>query len=195
VSKAKVDLGQEAQVKIGSIGEGNVGGALTRLWREAGHDVRAGGRDSVAEVAAHGEVVLLAIPADAVEAALNTAGSLDGKVLIDATNDLNGERLSQAGHVAGLAPGARVVKAFNASFAPVFEQAAQLDTRANLVFCGDDEGAKETVSGLIRDIGMDPIDVGGLDQAPNVEAFARMNVNLAFGQGRGLLVYRFDPLS
>jgi predicted dinucleotide-binding enzyme len=116
-------------------------------------------------------------------------------VLIDATNDLNGERLSQAGHVAGLAPGARVVKAFNASFAAVFEQAAQLDIRANLVFCGDDEDAKETVSSLIRDIGMDPVDVGGLDQAPNVEAFARLNVNLAFGQHRGLLVYRFDTLS
>jgi predicted dinucleotide-binding enzyme len=36
------------------------------------------------------------------------------------------------------------------------------------------------------------VDVGGLDQAANVEAFARMNVNLAFGEGRGLLVYRFD---
>ena len=195
MSQEKVGLRQEAQVKIGSIGDGNVGGVLSRLWREAGHDGRAGGRDSVAEVAAHGEVVLLAVPAEAVEAALNAAGSLDGKVLIDATNDLNGERLSQAGHVAGLAPGARVVKAFNASFAAVFEQAAQLDIRANLVFCGDDEDAKETVSGLICDIGMDPVDVGGLDQAPNVEAFARLNVNLAFGQHRGLLVYRFDTLS
>jgi 8-hydroxy-5-deazaflavin:NADPH oxidoreductase len=181
-------------MKIGSIGDGNVGGALAKLWREAGHDVRAGGRDSVAEVAAHGEVVLLAIPASAVEAALKAAGSLDGKVLIDATNDISGERLSQAGHVAGLAPGARVVKAFNATFASVFEQADQLDTPANLVFCGDDEGAKEVAAGLIRDIGMDPVDVVGLDQAPNVEAFARMSVNLAYGQGRGPVVYRFDAL-
>jgi predicted dinucleotide-binding enzyme len=195
MSQEKGRTRQEAQMKIGSIGEGNVGGALSKLWQEAGHDVRSGGRDSVAEVAAHGEVVLLAVPADAVEAALDAAGSLDGKVLIDATNDLDGERLSQADYVAGLAPGAKVVKAFNASFASVFEQAAQLDTRANLVFCGDDKGAKDTVSGLIRDIGMDPVDVGGLDQAPNVEAFARMNVNLAFGLGRGLLVYRFDTFS
>jgi len=43
--------------------------------------------------------------------------------------------------------------------------------------------AKETVAGLIRDIGLEPVDVGGLDQAANVEAFARMNVNLGFGQG------------
>jgi len=52
--------------------------------------------------------------------------------------------------------------------------------------------AKETVAGLIRDIGLEPVDVGGLDQAANVEAFARMNVNLGFGQGWGLLVYRYD---
>jgi predicted dinucleotide-binding enzyme len=73
-------------MKIGSIGKGNVGGALTRL---SGHDVRAGGRDdSVAEVAAHGDVVLLAVDADAVEDVLHAAGPLDGKVLIDATNDI-----------------------------------------------------------------------------------------------------------
>jgi predicted dinucleotide-binding enzyme len=129
-------------IRIGSIGAGNVGGVLAKRWREAGHDVRAGGRDSVAEVAAHGEVVLLAVPADAVDEALLTAGSLDGKVLIDATNDLAWEWRSLAAHVAELVPEARVVKAFNASFAGVFEKAAQLEPPANLVFCGDDEGAK-----------------------------------------------------
>jgi len=131
-------------------------------------------------------------PPGAVDSALDAAGSLDGKVLIDATNDLAGEWRPLAAHVAELAPGAKVVKAFNAFFAPVFEMAAQLRLPANLVFCGDDEAAKETVAGLIRDIGLEPVDVGGLDQAANVEAFARMNVNLGFGQGRGLLVYRFD---
>jgi predicted dinucleotide-binding enzyme len=179
-------------VKIGSIGAGNVGGALTKRWREAGHDVRAGGRDSTADAAAHGEVILLAVPADAVDAALDAAGPLDGKVLIDATNDLAGEWPSLAKHIAERVPAAKVVKAFNACFAPVFELAAQLQPPASLVFCGDDADAKETVSGLIRDIGLEPVDVGGLDQAANVEAFARMNVNLSFGQGRGLLVYRYD---
>jgi len=66
-------------MKIGAIGAGNVSGTLAKLWREAGHDVRAGGRDSVAEVAAHGEIVLLAVPADAVDSALDAAGPLDGK--------------------------------------------------------------------------------------------------------------------
>ena len=131
-------------MKIGSIGAGNVGGTLAKRWQEAVHDVRTGGRDSVAEVVAHGEVVLLAVPADAVDAALEAAGSLDGKVLIDATNDLAGEWPSLAAHVAELAAGAKVVKAFNASFAPVFGSAAQLERPANLVFCGDDEAAKHS---------------------------------------------------
>ncbi|MFI7602377.1 hypothetical protein [Actinoplanes sp. NPDC049681] len=39
---------------------------------------------------------------------------------------------------------------------------------------------------------LEPVDVGGLDQAANVEGFARMNVNLGFGQGRGTVVYRYD---
>jgi hypothetical protein len=64
--------------------------------------------------------------------------------------------------VAQLAPGAKVVMALNASFAPVFENAAQLEPPANLVFCGDYQGAKEAVSGLIRDIGLERVDVGVL---------------------------------
>src|SRR5262245_19732412 len=95
---------------------------------------------------------------------------------IDATNDLAAIWPSLAAHVAELAPGARVVKAFNASFAAIFENAEQVEPPANLVFCGDDEDAKATVAGLTRDIGLEPVDVGGLDQAANVEAFARMNV-------------------
>ena len=87
-------------MKIGSIGAGNVGGALAKLWGAAGHDVRAGGHDSVADVAAHGDIVLVAVPADAVDSALQAAGSLDGKVLIDATNDLSSEWPSMATHIA-----------------------------------------------------------------------------------------------
>jgi predicted dinucleotide-binding enzyme len=185
----------DPEMTIGSIGKGNVGGTLTRLWQQAGHDVRAGGRDdSIADVAAHGDVVLLAVEADAVEAVLEAAGPLDGKVLIDATNDIEAKFGSLAGRIAELAPGAKVVKAFNATFAPVFGAAA-LDPPPDLVFCGDDEGAKQTVAGLISDIGMTPVEVGGLDQAANVEAFARMNISLAYGQGRGPQVYRFDSLN
>jgi hypothetical protein len=135
---------------------------------------------------------LLAVDAEAIEDVLQSAGPLDGKVLIDATNDIDAKFGSLVQRVAELAPGAKVVKAFNATFASVFGAAAHRDPRPNLVFCGDDEGAKQTVAGLISDIGMTPVDVGGLEQAANVEAFARMNISLAYGQGRGPQIYRFD---
>jgi predicted dinucleotide-binding enzyme len=179
-------------VKIGIIGRGNVGGGLAQFWEQAGHDVRAAGRDDVAEAAAHGDIVLLAVPAVAVEDALAGAGSLDGKVLIDATNDMGGTRASQAGHVAELAQGARVVKAFNAIFALTYDALPGLDPPAQVVCCGDDVEAKEAVARLARDAHLEPIDVGGLEQAPNVEGFARMIINLAYKQGFGPHVYRFE---
>ena len=179
-------------MKIGIIGRGNVGGGLAQFWEQAGHDVRTAGRDDVAEAAGHGDVVLLAVPADAVDDALASAGSLDGKVLIDATNDIRGSRASQAGHVAELAPGARVVKAFNALFARTYDKLAQLDPPAQVVYCGNDAEAKDVVAQLARDAHLEPIDVGGLDQAANLEGFARMIINLAYEQGLGPHVYRFS---
>ena len=179
-------------MKIGIIGRGNVGGGLARFWEQAGHDVRTAGRGDVAEAAAHGEVVVLAVPAGAVDDVLASAGSLDGKVLIDATNDIGGQGRSQAGHVAELAPGARVVKAFNALFALTYDKLAQLDPPAQVVYCGDDADAKEVAAQLARDAHLEPVDVGGLDQAPNVEGFARMIINLAYNEGFGPHVYRFE---
>jgi predicted dinucleotide-binding enzyme len=179
-------------VKIGVIGGGNVGGGLAKLWEQAGHEVRVSDRESVAETADFGDVVLLAVPAGAVDDALGQAGSLEGKVLIDATNDIGGERRSQAAHVAELAPGARVVKAFNAVFAALYDQVARMDRRPELVFCGDDAEAKEQVAQLVRDANFEPVDVGGLDQAPNVEGFARTNISIAYGQGRGPFVWLFE---
>ena len=67
--------------------------------------------------------MLLAVGAEAVEDVLQAAGPLDRKVLIEATNDIDAKFGSLAGRVAELAPGAKVVKAFNATFAPVLEMA------------------------------------------------------------------------
>ena len=179
-------------MKIGVIGGGNVGSGLARFWQEAGHEVQVSTRDTVAETAAFGDVVVLAVPAGAVDDALGSAGSLDGKVLIDATNDLSERpRESQAAHVAELAPGAKVVKAFNTAFAALYDRVEKAETPPELVFCGDDAGAKETVAQLVRDAHYEPVDAGGLELAPAVEALGRLNVQIAFGQGRGPYVYRF----
>jgi predicted dinucleotide-binding enzyme len=176
-------------MKIGVIGAGNVGGGLARLWEAAGHDVRVSTRETVAETGAFGDVVVLAIADAAVE---NVLAQVDGsgKVLVDATNPTRAGKTNA--DVVRLAPGARVVKAFNTNFAGLYERLAAADPPPSMVFCGDDAGAKEAVATLIRDAGYEPVDVGGLDQAANVEGFALMVINLAYRLGRGRFYYRFD---
>ena len=44
--------------------------------------------------------------------------------------------------------------------------------RATLFFCGGDETAAEIVSGLIRDLGLDPVHVGGLEMSRCLEPLA-----------------------
>ena len=92
-------------MKIAIIGAGNVGGTLGRAWAKKGHDIFFGVRHpqddktrqllqsigpkaqagTVAEAAAFGQVVVLATPWQATEAAVRAAGDLRGKTVIDCT--------------------------------------------------------------------------------------------------------------
>ena len=81
-------------------------------------------------------MVLLAVPATAAADVLAAAGPLDGKVLIDATNNLSGGPDGAA--IAALATGAHTVKAFNTVFAQFFADPPA--SPPTLVFAGDDAG-------------------------------------------------------
>lgn len=175
-------------MRIGVIGGGRVGSALAETWREKGHEVAVSARDTVGETAASGDVVVLALPASAAPGAL-AAATLDGKVLLDATNNLSGGPSGL--EIAALAPGARYVKAFNTVFS-TFMHDTPPATPASHLYCGDDEKAKATVASLIEDAGFEPIDLGGIDQTPLLEALARIVIGLAYRQGYGPCLYRFD---
>lgn len=177
-------------MRIGVLGAGNVGGALAATWKEAGHDVVVSTRDTVGETAAFGEVVVLAVPARAAPDVLGAAGSLAGKVLVDATNNLSGGPDGAA--LAELAVGAKVVKAFNTVFA-TFMHESPPERPASLVYCGDDEEAKSMVAELIRDARFEPVDAGGSDRTHAVEAFAQLVIGIAYAHARGPFVYRFEP--
>lgn len=176
-------------MKIGVIGGGRVGGGLAQLWERAGHDVRVSTRTDVAETAAYGDVVVLAVPAGEVETALAAAGPLEGRILVDATNDVTGVLVRP---VVDLARGARFARAFNTLFAPLYDQLATAETPPSLVFCAGDDEARAAVTTLIRDAGLEPVDAGGLDQVPLIDAFARLVIGIAYRQGRGPFVYRFE---
>lgn len=95
-------------------------------------------------------------------------------------------------------PGARWVSCFNTtpseSFAPVFARKGQAPA-PQVLTCADDDGAKQSAGALIRDLGFEMLDCGGLRNARFVEPFAMATVELAYVQPGGpALTYRFDKL-
>jgi predicted dinucleotide-binding enzyme len=174
---------------IGVLGGGRVGSALAATWSAKGHDVRVSSRETVAETAVAADVLLLAVPAAAAPEVVAAAGPLEGKILIDATNNLSGG--PDGATISALAPGARVVKAFNTVFATFMHDTPPTHP-ASLVYCGDDTEAKDVVARLIRDAGFDAVDAGGSDVTPLVEAFAKLVIGIAYRQGRGPFTYRFE---
>lgn len=175
-------------MRIGVVGSGRVGGALAATWRAKGHDVAVSTRDTVQETVRGADVVVLAVPAAAAESALAAAGDLGDAVLVDATNNLSG---GPAGlEIAGFAPASPYVKAFNTVFS-TFMHDTPPASPASLVYCGDDAGAKATVASLVTDLGFEPVDAGGKEATPLVEAFAQLVIGIAYTQGRGPFVYRF----
>ena len=179
-------------MKITTIGRGTIGGNLARLWASAGHEVTQLGRDG--GDAADADVVLLAVPHAAVPDALANVGGLQGKLVIDATNRLDGAspptgHASVAEYVAATTGGS-TAKAFNLNFGSLFDAAgAAVDPPHNL-WVGD-EGARAAVERLSRDIGMEAIHGGPLERAATQEAFAHLLIAAVKDKDAGLLFYRF----
>ena len=183
-------------MRIAVIGPGRIGGNGARLLAGAGHDVTlAFSRDddrlralaeeigaraaSPAEAVADAEVVILSVPWRLVDAALEQTGTLEGKIVIDTTNQFGAggledlpDGLTAAQFNQQRMPGARLVKSFNTltSAFQASEAGRPADDRVVLFLCGDDAAAKETVAALIRDAGFEPADVGGLADASVMEA-------------------------
>lgn len=180
---------------IGIIGDGNVGSALARGLKRAGHEVRAVGNDkkAIRETAAWGEIVVLAVPFGALDEVVKEAGdALAGKTVVDVTNALDasmnlalGFTTSGAEELQKKLPKARVVKAFNTVFAQHMD-AGRLDSQPLSAFvAADDAAAKATVVELARAIGFDPVDAGPLKNARLLEPLAFFNIQLGYGLGMG----------
>ena len=182
-------------MKIGIVGKGNVGTAIAKGLTQKGHEIKHGHRDPkepVSEAAKWGEVIVLAVPHEAVDDVVKEIGSLaDGKVLLDVTNALTdklglavGFSTSAAEEVQKKLPNARVVKAFNTVFAANQSTGAIGAEQLTLFVAGDDAKAKQTVMQLGREIGFDPVDAGPLKPARYLEPMAILLIDLAFGFGK-----------
>jgi predicted dinucleotide-binding enzyme len=158
-------------VRIAVIGTGNIGTTLGEALDRAGHEVTLGSRhpeqrpsgprvSDLATALADAEVALLALPAAALDGFLaEHAGSLAGKLVIDATNRIGAPVANAASQVSQAAPTARYARAFNTlgweNFAePVFD-----GVPADLFFsCRDDDRA--AVEELITAVGLRPAYLG-----------------------------------
>jgi predicted dinucleotide-binding enzyme len=174
-------------MKITTIGKGNIGGGLARLWERAGHEVTTLGREG--GDASGADVVLVAVPSDSVSDALGKVAGLDGKVAIDTTNAFHGrdETYESFAHEVKAHMNGPVAKAFNANFARLYDQIAEQRVRPSCLYAAD-EDAREVTEQLIRDAGYEPVSLGGLDNARALEDF----VTGILGEV-GRVFYRFAP--
>ena len=185
-------------MNIAFIGYGQVGAPLADHLQRAGHSVTLAAHDpqsqSVRRVlnrnrnllvapppqaVESADVIFLATPFQANEEALSAVSKeIQAKILVDCTNPVGprlthglNNALSGSEFVQKLVPNARVVKAFtiygyenleNTSF-PAY------NVKPAMMLCGADAGAKRIVSQLAAQLGWEPLDVGGLEQALHLE--------------------------
>ncbi|BAY85330.1 NADP oxidoreductase coenzyme F420-dependent protein [Calothrix parasitica NIES-267] len=197
-------------MKIGFIGYGSMAEALASKWvekhsifiggrnlekaeklaKKLGENVEFGTESQAADF---GEIIVLATPHQAVFEAINAAGGRDalaGKVLLDINNPVetsdflaksyDGVSLSEK--IAEAAPNAHVVKAFNMCQAKVWQMKPPVFDGRNLVvmYCGDNNQAKEKIAVLIEDVGCEAKDIGDLKYARMLEPAAAIVIKLLF---------------
>lgn len=183
-------------MRVGIIGAGRIGGGIARQLGGVGHElmlsfsrepetleqlaaelgpkVTAG---TPAQAAGFGEVVVVSVPWRTLPQALEQAGSLAGKIVIDTTNQFSGPPMPATGETAahfnaGRMPRARYTKSFNTLTSAFQAEIAGRQGADRVVqwLCGDDAGAKEVVAGLIEDAGFVPVDIGGTADCAVMEA-------------------------
>jgi 8-hydroxy-5-deazaflavin:NADPH oxidoreductase len=174
-------------MKITTVGRGNIGGGLARLWERAGHEVTTLGQEG--GDASGADVVLVAVPGGSIGEALSKVTGLEGKTTIDTTNAFGArdDRFESLAQEVKAATNGPVAKAFNANFAALYDQVADQRVRPSCLYAADDD-AREVTEQLIRDAGYDPVSVGGLENAPALEDFTP---GLLAKVGR--VFYRFAP--
>src|SRR5258705_8000781 len=178
-------------MEIGTIGAGAFAQAFAKRALKAGHKVKLSnsrGSHSLGEIvsqlgpgataasreeATACEMVLLAVPWDNVPETLARLPKWKNQILIDGVNPFHGKagnftpanvgNLSTSQFVAALAPGARVVKAFNHMLVPNLEPDPVINGARRVAFISaDDDDAKKRVQTLLENCGYSVIDLGNL---------------------------------
>ncbi|POH70740.1 diguanylate cyclase [Cryobacterium zongtaii] len=200
-------------ISISIIGAGNMGTAIATIAAKGGASVQLLAQDAektaaaaalagasvtsgVAGDALTGDIVVLALPYPAVAGVLaQYAGQLDGKILVDISNPLDFATFdslvvpadgSAAQVIAETVPGARVLKAFNTTFAATLATNGVNGVAPTTVLvAGDDASAKDALIALLLAGGVLALDAGALKRARELEALGFLQLTLAAGSSIG----------
>jgi len=185
---------------IAVIGAGNVGRTLATAWATAGHQVLVGSRTPEKEEPPAGtavagpvaaiegsRVVVYTIPGGAMPGVLAAhAGALDGRIVIDATNNMASGHAGELSALRHLPAGAAGFRAFNSVGWENMADPVLGGVTADMFYAGPDGAERETVGALIADVGFRPV-YAGADPAAfaAVDSVAGLWFALAFGRGYG----------
>jgi len=166
-----------------------------KQWlKRAGPKASAG---TFAEAAAWGELAVLATRWDGTESAIKLADAKNfaGKVVIDVTNPLRSAPNTPPGLAVGHTdsggeqvqrwlPKAKVVKAFNIINAAHMHEPQFPGGPPDMFICGNDAGAKRTVTEICAAFGWPVTDIGGIEGARLLEPLAMLYVLCAIQSGK-----------
>lgn len=179
-------------MNIAVIGAGNIGGTIGSHWEKAGHHVTYQLRDPSKKKGAvplghdldSADAVLLALPGNAVVAFVGEhSKALDGKILIDASNNFGAPTFHSWHELSKAVPHPLLYRAFNSYGFEVAANPHLGGDRADLFYCGPQQDAA-VVERLIEDVGMRPIRVGGMDAVDTVDGVLRLWFTLSRSRGR-----------
>jgi predicted dinucleotide-binding enzyme len=194
-------------VRIAIIGTGRMGRGFASALAPQ-HEVVFGSRDpggarnvvrstgaveamSPREAVADAEAVFLAVPWRAMRETTAGLGNLDGIVVVDISVPFGKEREALGRRSSGevvqkLLPGALVVKGWNHVFAQHLTAPTVDGIAPSVLLAGDDRRAKLVVSGLARDMGFHPVDVGKLRESYHLDRLVSMMLFVKLGPFRVL---------
>ncbi len=194
--------------RVAIIGTGDVAGALGPEFAAQGHEIVYGSRDpdrsdvralvartggnasatTQVESIVGADIVVLAVPGRLAASIASDLGDLSGKIIIDPTNNYVRDDVprlasetSNAEAIQAVAPGAHVVKAFNTLNWRHMVDPDSSGGPLTIPLVGNSAEAKATVAEIVAGMGLEPIDLGPVQNARHVEGMlvlwmhARMN--------------------
>ena len=219
-ARAQDSSGANAEA-IAILGTGNLGQAMGKLWAENGHAIIYGSRtpsdtrvrtvvketgpsatavSNAEATASEAQLVLFALPPDAIADLVPTLEGLDGKVIMDPMNAFEmvdgyphparDFQTSVAEQLQILLPNSKVVKAFNTPAVSNIVDPGRLDGPFSIPLAGADPDAKARVAGLVSELGLEPLDTGPLIASRYLEGMMRLSFGyLLYSQGDSFEFY------